>query len=110
MSLINVRGEKIPLPRQGLDEFWSVVREEYENADDVKWKHLAMFALRETAEWPLELIARVFGHSRGHVSRCIGSTREELRERFRPTFRDSQIGFSDPDLDAESERGPVWKS
>lgn len=41
-----------------------------------------MLALRENAGWPLETIGLVFGHSKGHVTRCLAGIKEEVRRRF----------------------------
>ncbi|MBX3450398.1 MAG: hypothetical protein KF777_12595 [Planctomycetaceae bacterium] len=103
MSMTDRYGEKIIVRGEGLDGFWSVMQTVYAEADEVKWRHLAMFALRETAGWPLELIGKAFGHPRGHVSRCVGAVRKELRERFRPGDELLDVGFSDPDR-PEAER------
>lgn len=98
MSMTDQYGEKIILRGEGLDGFWSVMRTVYAEEDEVKWRHLAMFALRETAGWPMELIGLAFGHPRGHVSRCVGAVRKELRERFRLGDELHDEGFSDPEL------------
>ena len=41
-----------------------------------------MLALRENAGWPLEQIGLVFGHPKGHVTRCLVKIKCELRARF----------------------------
>lgn len=41
-----------------------------------------MLALRENAGWPLEQIGLVFGHPKGHVTRCLVKIKQELRRRF----------------------------
>ena len=45
-----------------------------------RWRGLAMLALRENAGWPVDRIARAFGYSRGHVSRCLRQVTAELRD------------------------------
>ena len=47
---------------------------------DQHWRMLAMLALRENAGWPLDRIGRVFGHDRGHISRCLRQIKRELRQ------------------------------
>jgi hypothetical protein len=84
MSVMCRAGYKIILPRGGADEFWQLVEEHYAGADPHKWKLLAMLALRENADWNLERIGFVFGHSRGHVSRSLARIKVELRERLAP--------------------------
>ena len=82
MSTMHPDGTKIILPRSGPDEFWQLIRQHYAGDDPLKWKYLAMLALRENAGWPLELIGYVFGHNKGHVTRCLTSLKRELRTRF----------------------------
>lgn len=83
MSVMDERGQRVILPRLGPDDFWRHLAEHYAGRDAVRWKYLAMLVLRETAGWPLERIGRLFGHPKGHVSRCLKQVRRELRERFR---------------------------
>jgi hypothetical protein len=82
MSMVRQDGAKVVLPRSGADEFWDLVREHYAGSDGRKWKYLAMLALRENAGWPLETIGLVFGHSKGHVTRCLAGIKDEVRGRF----------------------------
>ena len=42
-----------------------------------------MLALRENAGWPLEYIGTVFGHPKGHVTRCLARIKRDLRQGFR---------------------------
>ena len=83
MSMMCEGGLKVVLPRTGPDDFWKIVQQHYAGDDSQKWKCLAMLALRENAGWPLEQIGRVFDHNKGHVTRCLGVIKEELRGRFR---------------------------
>ena len=83
MSTARQNGTKIVLPRSGPDEFWRLIHEHYAGQDERKWKYLAMLALRENAGWPLEHIGTVFGHPKGHVTRCLSRIKQELRSRFR---------------------------
>ncbi len=90
MSVAKPNGTKVVLPRTGADEFWQTVHEHYAGDDPRIWKYLAMLALRENAGWPLERIGNVFGHPKGHVTRCLRRIKDELRVRFRisPEFLD----------------------
>lgn len=76
--------EKFILPRAEPKTFWSAIHDDYAGEDPRKWKYLAMLALRETANWPLDRIGRAFKHPKGHVSRCLERVKEELADRFRP--------------------------
>jgi hypothetical protein len=83
LSTTRQNGTKTVLPRTGPDHFWKIVHDEYAGEDQRKWKYLAMLALRENAGWPLEHIGAVFGHPKGHVTRCLQKIKNELRSRFR---------------------------
>ncbi len=89
MSVMRPNKLKVNLTRSGPDPVWQLIRDEYAGDDPVKLKQLAMLALREGAEWPLEWIGDVFSHHKGHVSRCLQKTCRELRKRFQldPTWR-----------------------
>lgn len=80
MSVMNRGGERVLLTRSERDAFWDLVNERYAGEDTRKWKYLAMLALRENAQWPLEMIGKAFGHHRGHVMRCLNQVREKLRQ------------------------------
>jgi hypothetical protein len=82
MSVINTQGLKVLLPRIGPDDFWTRVLDEYAAEQPRRWRDVAMLALRENAGWPLERIGLVFGHTRGHVARCLDRVKAELRERY----------------------------
>ena len=82
LSTIKKDGTKVVLPRTGPDHFWRVIHENFAGEDARKWKYLAMLALRENAGWPLEQIGAVFGHPKGHVTRCLEKIKGELRETF----------------------------
>jgi hypothetical protein len=94
---MNELGFKIVLPRGGPDEFWQQVHDHYAGASPLKWKYLAMLALRENAGWPLDCIGLAFGHPKGHVSRCLQQVSDELRRNFQPP--PPPRGFHDPDDD-----------
>lgn len=114
MSVIDETGEKILLPRTGLDEFWELVRRKYAGLDPRCWKYLAMLALRENAGWSAQQIGWAFEHPRGHVTRCLHHVKAELRAHLQaaPEYRDwNNLGFSDPDradvaADAPASRWP----
>lgn len=102
MSMIGLDGCKVILPRCGADEFWQIVHEHYAAEDARKWKYLAMLALREAAGWPLTEIGYVFGHPKGHVSRCLEAIKAELRERFAAHWEElgvSLVGESEISLE-----------
>ncbi|MEW4490704.1 hypothetical protein AB1L42_21655 [Thalassoglobus sp. JC818] len=82
MSVTRRNGTKVLLPRTGPDEFWNLIHDNFAGADQRKWKYLAMLALRENAGWPLDRIGNVFGHPKGHVTRCLTRIKQELREEF----------------------------
>ncbi|MFN0199342.1 MAG: hypothetical protein ACKVT0_21540 [Planctomycetaceae bacterium] len=82
MSVMNVEKIKVVLPRSGPDEFWSLVHQHFAAEDPLRWKYLAMLALRENAGWPLEQIGFVFGHPKGHIVRCLAAIKQSLRDRF----------------------------
>ncbi|TWU13090.1 hypothetical protein CA54_19160 [Symmachiella macrocystis] len=83
MSTVKFDGTKIVLPKTGADVFWQTVHEHYAGEDQRKWKYLAMLALRENAGWPLDKIGMVFGHPKGHVTRCLDRIKCDLRQGFR---------------------------
>jgi hypothetical protein len=105
MSVSNHLGFKIVLPRQGADEFWQLIHEHFAEEDEIRWKYLAMLALRENAGWPLDAIGQVFGHCKGHVTRCISNVKRELRTRFEvsPELLELDEGWDAPEVLAENE-------
>lgn len=106
MSVIKPDGTKIILPRTGADEFWQIVHHHYAGKDAHIWKHLAMLALRENAGWPLERIGDVFGHSKGHITRCLRQIKDELRTRFRASPDYLQMPENDSDARSRTAPGP----
>jgi len=90
MSVSRSNGTKILLPRSGPDQFWQLIHDHFAGEDSRKWKYLAMLALRENAGWPLDRIGNVFGHPKGHVTRCLARIKGELRKDFEasPEFLD----------------------
>lgn len=82
MSVAKRDGTKVILPRTGRDDFWKTIHEHFAGDDLRKWKYLAMLALRENAGWPLEQIGSVFGHPKGHVTRCLRKIKNDLRDTF----------------------------
>ncbi len=85
MSVMRKNGCKIVLPRTGREELWQAIRRHYADANQLKWKHLAMLWLRTQSDWPLEQIGLAFGLSRGHVVRSLRSIRKELRDHLLAT-------------------------
>ena len=117
MSVARPDGTKVLLPRSGPDEFWQLIHDHFAGDDARKWKYLAMLALRENAGWPLERIGNVFGHPKGHVTRCLTRIKRELRARFEasPEFLDLDDEFetqpSSPAVHPTSEHSrtdPRW--
>lgn len=82
VTTIGEDGLKIVLSGHRLTDIWGLIGRHYAGDDPVKWKHLAMLALRENAGWPMERIGRTFDYSRGHVARALLQLERELRERF----------------------------
>ena len=82
MSVTRSDGTKIVLPRTGPDPFWDAINSEFDPDDDRTWRYLAMLALRENCGWPVDRIGRAFGHSKGHITRCIDRIKEKIRDRF----------------------------
>lgn len=114
MSMVRQDDTKITLPRTGPDLFWKLVCDHFAGNDSRKWKYLAILALRENAGWPLERIGTVFGHPKGHISRCLRRIKEELREQFQmsPDYLDHSEFFEGDELLSEREsvdRGSVGR-
>ncbi|MEZ6055335.1 MAG: hypothetical protein R3C01_01400 [Planctomycetaceae bacterium] len=84
MSVTHYDGTKVILPRTGMNDFWGAVQSTYAGENPLRWKYLAMLALRENAGWPLERIGKVFGHPKGHITRCLRSIKGDLKRHFRP--------------------------
>lgn len=82
MSVVDRRQVKQDLPRDGIDPFWSIIEQEFAGDDALRWKYLAMLALRENAGWHLHAIGKAFGHPKGHVTRCLRKIKQQLAERF----------------------------
>jgi hypothetical protein len=82
MSVTRRNGTKILLPRSGRDDFWKTIHLHFAGDEERRWRYLAMLALRENAGWPLEQIGLVFGHPKGHVTRCLARIKDELRATF----------------------------
>lgn len=108
MSVSRPNGTKILLPRSGPDQFWQIIHEHFAGEDSLKWKYLAMLALRENAGWPLDRIGNVFGHPKGHVTRCLSRIKHQLREDFQasPEFLDMDDELSwENDVDTTDDFG-----
>ena len=93
MSVTRRDGTKVVLPRTGADQFWKLIHDNFAEEDIRKWKYLAMLALRENAGWPLDRIGNVFGHPKGHVTRCLNRIKKELRTKFdaEPEYLDADF-------------------
>jgi hypothetical protein len=112
MTIINERSERVVFPRTTLHDFWLTLQQHFAQRDPQHWKYLAMLALRENSGWTTEQIGHAFGHSRGHVSRCLYLVKRALRSRFQippGVLSAEDDGFSDP-LDAapSDDRDPPW--
>jgi len=81
MSVVDSRNVKIELHRTGKDPFWTAIEEEFRD-DPLKWKYLAMLALRENCGWTLDNISKAFQHPKGHVSRCLRKIKRSIVQRF----------------------------
>lgn len=82
MSVVRSDNTKIILPRTGPDLFWELVREHFAGESQLRWKYLAMLALRENAGWPLDVIGSVFGHPKGHITRCLRHIKRDMKACF----------------------------
>ncbi|GIX05533.1 MAG: hypothetical protein KatS3mg114_1402 [Planctomycetaceae bacterium] len=82
MSIINRHHERLILHRHHVAHVWEIFLTHYAGDDPWKWKALAMLALKEIVGWTHENIGRVFGHPRGHVSRCLDSVKRQLAMQF----------------------------
>lgn len=82
MTVIREDNMKILLPRLEGEDFWEMIHEHYAREKPLKWKNLAILALRENAGWPLEKIGLVFGHHKGHVARILSKVKQEIRDTF----------------------------
>ena len=82
MTVIDQTGQKINLAHLGPSQMWQKIFESYAGEDAVRWKYVAMLALRENCSWTLQQIGQVFGHDRGHVLRCLDQIKSELQPIF----------------------------
>jgi len=82
VSVVRSDNTKVVLPRTGPDLFWELVRENFAEDSQIRWKYLAMLALRENAGWPLETIGKVFNHNKGHITRCLRQIKKEMKAEF----------------------------
>jgi hypothetical protein len=106
MSIVRSNGMKVVLPRSGPDQFWGRVQEHYAGGDPTRWKYLAMLALRENAGWPLDVIGTAFGHSKGHVAKCLTLIKRELRAHFDlPAANEEEPEFRRESQNAEEAGG-----
>lgn len=84
MSVTDRNQVKVVLPRSGPQHFWQIIANHFAGEDPLRWKYLAMLALRENSGWPLDWIGAVFGHPKGHVTRCLKRIKGQLRDHFQP--------------------------
>ena len=84
MSAVDKNMVKVELPRTGAAHFWHLIANNFAGNDPLRWKYLAMLALRENAGWPLQWIGAVFNHPKGHVTRCLKRIKEQMRDHFQP--------------------------
>lgn len=82
MSIVDRREVKLVLPRSGPEDIWKQIVDEFAGDDPLKWKYLAMLALRENGGWPLHWIGMAFHHPKGHVTRCLARVKQQLRAHF----------------------------
>lgn len=100
MSVVNRREVKIILHRSGPTDFWMRLFRDFAGNHrqcGLRMKYLAMLALRENADWPLEEIGLVFNHPKGHVSRCLQRVKQWIREEVQMESAD------DPDAVLDEE-------
>ncbi len=114
MSVMDRSEQKVALPRVGIEAMWNQVQRGFALEDQMLWRNLAMFTLREIAGWTFEQIGVVFGLHRGHVLRCIQQTKQMLRQEFHnnPLASDAWDRLTDPDvetLDEAPRQMPEWE-
>lgn len=107
MTIMNRQAQRVVLPKSGPDSFWETVHEHFAGSDPQLWKYLAMLVLREDCGWQFDQIGWAFGHSKGHVLRCIAKVKEQLRAKFDPpkNERDRCDPF-DGEIDLNDGRHP----
>lgn len=113
MTIVDKYAQKILIARNDSDELWVCIQRHFAGENAQRWRYLAMFALRETAGWNLDQIGLAMGHTRGHVSRCLRSIRDDLRQRFRlePLSTRSWDLLTNPELDDEpTDDDPDWNT
>ncbi len=84
MTVMNRQAQRVVLPKIGPEPFWETIHQHFAGSDPHVWKCLAMLALREDCGWQLDQIGWAFGHTKGHVQRCINQVKERMRQKFDP--------------------------
>lgn len=95
-------GIKVLLERGPIEALTEVQRK-WAGQDLVRWKWLAILHLYVYADWSVGMIARVFGHPKGHVSRVLKTVKRELAERFMPETEDAIRRHAQIDEEPEEE-------
>ena len=81
MTIIR-QGEIEPVFGQRNDRLWDLIQSDWAGDNPRRWKTLACIHLRLHCHWPLESIARVFGHARGHILRLINDGLDDLQQSY----------------------------
>jgi hypothetical protein len=64
------------------DRLWDLIQRDWAGESPRRWKALACIHLRLHCQWPLESIARAFGHARGHILRLINQGLDDLQAAY----------------------------
>ena len=94
MSVCNRHGLQVDLIRSGPDQFQRKLAD-FAGDNDLRWKYLAMLVLRENGGWHLDWIGKVFGHPKGHVTRCLRRVKRQLREHLEADVLEDDPLFAD---------------
>ncbi|TWT43060.1 Sigma-70, region 4 [Thalassoglobus neptunius] len=81
MSIVDRNHVKISV-RSDASDLMEKFEIEWAGENPLRWKQLACLHLYTDHGWTLERIGRAFGHPKGHVSRIVRLTADQLRERF----------------------------
>ena len=104
MSISNVEGLKVILPKIQEDAFWVTVPKDFAKGNRLRWKYLAMLALKVNGGWTLTDIGKAFGHPKGHVARSIKTIKTELRQRYHYNPKSHHTESTPQD------RNPQWET
>lgn len=97
-------GEKVVLPRRAPD-LWTTLQREWAGEDAQRWRRLGMLHLYVYCHWTVEMIGRLFGHSKGHVSRILRQVTCELSERFVPELDEAAERLAGLEMDPDAAGG-----